>query len=86
MSYEFQLVQGIPALVEGDRVFTWEPDKPVEFGKLADNGHIEFHEDWEDRLAPSVAAWRTTLGPRNRSELRNTRKNTRGSKTKSKSN
>jgi hypothetical protein len=82
MSYEFQLVQGIPALVEGDRVCTWEPDEPVQFGKLDGDGRIVFDTDWEDKLAPAMAAWRATLGPRNRAELRNSRKNTRGSKTK----
>ncbi len=76
MAYEFQLVQGIPVYTKEGGVYTWDQSEQIRFGTLADGGRIEFDAEWEHRLAPMLASWREkSVQPRNRSELRNSRKN-----------
>lgn len=81
MSYEFSLVEGIPVYTREKDIYTWTATEPVHFGTLTEAGTIEPDEGWAAALAPSLAAWRAALAPRNRAELRNTRKNI-GGKTK----
>lgn len=81
MSYEFSLVEGIPVYTKDKGIYTWTTGDPIRFGTLTEAGTIECDADWRETLAPSLAAWRTALAPRNRAELRNGRKAI-GGKTK----
>ena len=76
MSYERKLVQGIPVYVKDGAAYTWDQEQQIRFGTVSEDGRITFDEGWTDTLKPYLDKWRASLQPRNRSELRNTRKNT----------
>ena len=77
MSYERKLAQGIPVYVKEGAAYTWDQDQQIRFGTVSDDGKITFDEGWSDTLKPHLEKWRAALQPRNRSELRNIRKNPR---------
>ena len=76
-TYEQQVIDGVPCLVNGTNVFYYDPTglpwstspkEPIRLGTLVE-GRLRLDEGIQERIQPRIDAWRASLGPVGRNEV-----------------
>jgi hypothetical protein len=76
-SYEQQVIDGVPFLINGSSVFYYDPlalpwssnpKEPVRIGTLTGTS-LRLDADWRERVQSRVDAWRSTVVPVGRNEV-----------------
>lgn len=76
-TYEQQVIDGVPFLVNGSSVFYYDtlalpwsvsPKEPIRIGTLT-GAKLQLDEGWRERVQPCIDAWRTTIKPVGRNEV-----------------
>ena len=76
-TYEQQVIDGVPCLVNGTSVFYYDPTglpwstdpkEPIRLGTLVE-GRVRLDAGVQERIQPRIDAWRTSLGPVGRNEV-----------------
>jgi hypothetical protein len=76
-TYEQQVIDGVPCLVNGINVFYYDPTglpwsadpkEPIRLGALVE-GRLRLDESIQERIQPRIDAWRSSLGPVGRNEV-----------------
>ena len=76
-TYEQQVIDGVPCLVNGTNVFYYDPTglpwstspkEPIRLGALVE-GRLRLDAGIQERIQPRIDAWRSSLGPVGRNEV-----------------